>query len=152
MTFYKDEKFIKDIRYLEDEIYKLLKNFSHLTSPLHYQGLQSNFWSPDADIYETEHLLVVVVDLSGVSKDDVKITYYDNKIRISGFRNIVVNPDKVNTYYKIEINSGQFEKLIILPDVPIKVEPKVSLTQGLLKIVFPKEEEKIIKKVKIDIE
>ncbi len=152
MTLYNNEKFIKDIKYIEDEMHRLLEDFSHLTFPLHYQRLQNNFWSPDADVYETDNSLIVVVDLSGVGKGNIDITYHDNKIMISGNRNVIANPDEVKTYYKMEISSGKFEKLITLPDIPIRVETKVSLAEGLLKIAFPKEKEKITKKIKIDIE
>lgn len=49
-------------------------------------GIGMDIWAPDTDMSETENEYVVMVDLPGMSKKDIKINYQDNRLTISGER------------------------------------------------------------------
>jgi HSP20 family protein len=77
------------------------------------------------------------MELAGVNKDDVSITLTDDYLRISGTRIFTTDGERAS-YYNMEIETGNFDRRISLPDTPIeKDNPKVQYINGMLRIAFP---------------
>ncbi len=49
-------------------------------------GSAMQLWAPDTDMRETDDAYTISADLPGLSKDDVEISYSDNRLTISGER------------------------------------------------------------------
>ena len=72
-------------------------------------------WSPDTDIYEVGEGLIIIMDIAGVKKEEIKVVVEKKVLSISGTRRAPDIPDK-KQIYRLEIDVGQFEKQFRIPD------------------------------------
>jgi len=95
--------------------------------------------SVPVDIYETEKELVVEVGLPGLKPEDIRVVVEDDKLIIEGKKEEKKEVKEEN-YYRKEIKKGAFKKIIYLPYVVDENKTRAKMEDGILKIVFPKEE------------
>jgi len=97
---------------LEEEMDRL---FDHFFASKSYLGMVAeHVWHPPTDVYETEQEVIVIMEIPGVSKDDVEISWHDNVLSVRGRR--CDKGDHVKTcVHLMEINYGQFHRTIMLP-------------------------------------
>lgn len=92
-------------------------------------------WRPPTDVFETEDLLIVRVEIAGMREEDFTISLEDRRLVIGGSR-----PDQAErrAYHQMEIPFGEFstEIELFVPVVPDKVEAVYK--DGFLKIALPK--------------
>lgn len=100
----------------------------------------SRTYSPPMDIIENDNETLVVTALSGMSKDDVKISVENEILTISGTRKENQLPEKAR-WVRNEIRAGQFTRSIHLPKGTDAGKISAEMNNGLLKIVLPKAEE-----------
>ena len=92
-------------------------------------------WYPEADIFETDAEIVIIIDLPGVEAEDIDLILDGNYLIIRGNRNLE-RPKLVKCYCQLEINHGQFERILELPcQVTLG---KARITSGVLEITLPK--------------
>lgn len=117
---------------------KVLGEVSSLTSsPIAVEDAIDDHWHPKCDVFETATHWVIVMELAGIDKDEISITLSDDYLRISGNR-IFPNAGDRASYYNMEIETGNFDRRIFLPDTPIERDnPKVQYIDGILRIAFP---------------
>lgn len=130
----KNEIFLKENEYFRSQIYRLVDCFYRQGSRVPFQW---GAWIPAVDVYETEDKIVVLVDIAGVSKENIDLTFQENKLLIRGTRPVrsYSNPE---IYYQMEINFGPFERIIQLP-CPVDAERAEAVyKEGFLEIVLPK--------------
>ncbi|MCX6090033.1 MAG: Hsp20/alpha crystallin family protein [Candidatus Atribacteria bacterium] len=84
----------------------------------HLLGLSERSWKPFCDVFETEHQLIVVVELAGIFPDEVDITVQSRKLILQGERREITSLPKID-YHQMEINFGPFSREI---ELPIEVE------------------------------
>jgi HSP20 family protein len=106
---------------------------------LHAVGWQvqvrAGVWSPPTDVYETEKVYVVRVEIAGMREDDFEITVEEKFLTVSGTRPDV--PER-RAYQQMEIRFGKFETAVGLPG-PIDLEAsRADYTEGFLTITLPK--------------
>jgi HSP20 family protein len=92
------------------------------------------------DVYETDKDLVVEMQVPGFKKEDIKISFQDDYLRVEG-KTEEEKEEKEKNYWRKEIRRGSFVRVIPLPR---KVDPKkakASFKDGVLKISLPKIEE-----------
>ena len=107
-------------------------------------------WSPSVDIEEFQDLYKIKIDIPGLTKNDIKITLFDNVLEISGSRKSTSSSN--NKYYKYtERLTGSFKRRFNIKDL-IK-DDKITATSkdGLLEIILPKLEKDIQKEKSIKI-
>ncbi len=95
--------------------------------------------SVPVDIYETDKELVVEVGLPGLKPEDIRVVVEDDKLIIEGKKEEKKEVKEEN-YYRKEIKKGAFKKIIYLPYVVDENKTRAKMEDGILKIVFPKEE------------
>ena len=141
-----DDEIIKGIKKTQMRMEKIFRQvFSGSSLPFSGRGV----WMPPCDVYETDENIVILIEIAGINKKELKITLEGNYIHIKGFREDPSKIDGRRNYYYMELNFGPFERLVFIP-CQIKVEGvKVDYGEGLLKITLPKletgeKEEKII--------
>lgn len=94
-------------------------------------------WLPSTDVYETEGEFIVRLELPGMERDEIKITFMEGVLTIRGERRNELEASRVR-YHQMEIRYGPFQRAICFP-VPIAKEKiKAQYRQGLLKVVLPK--------------
>jgi HSP20 family protein len=97
--------------------------------------VRSSVWSPPTDVYETEDMYVVRVEIAGMNEDDFEVLLENNTLLISGTR-----PDLTErrAYQQMEIRFGKFSTAINLPG-PMNIElSRAEYKDGFLTIVLPK--------------
>jgi HSP20 family protein len=92
------------------------------------------------DVYETDKDLVVEMQVPGFKKEDIKISFQDDYLKVEG-KAEEEKEEKEKNYWRKEIRRGSFVRVIPLPR---KVDPKkakASFKDGVLKVSLPKIEE-----------
>jgi HSP20 family protein len=92
------------------------------------------------DVYETDKDLVVEMQIPGFKKEDIKISFQDDYLKVEG-KAEEEKEEKEKNYWRKEIRRGSFVRVIPLPR---KVDPKkakASFKDGVLKVYLPKIEE-----------
>ena len=105
-------------------------------------------WSPSSDIYEDKENYVLTLDLPGINKDNVKISYVDGQLNISGERKNE-KESKDGTYHRVERSYGKYFRSFSLPKEIKDDKIDAEFKDGQLTITVPKAEE--VKPKEIDI-
>jgi len=107
-------------------------------------------WEPPTDVVETEHEVVVTMDIAGMNGKDISVVTDGRALRVSGTRRSLATQG-AKQFHMLEIQCGPFERSIELPS---RVDPaKVSAhyAKGLLQIRIHKlDPAEYVKKVEID--
>ncbi len=116
---------------------------------LYYVRMQ-RVWHPPTDVYETENVVVVKVEIAGMDEEDLDISFADRRLVISGNRldraaygaaaNDEALPDgeaKV-TYHNMEIRYGEFRSEVQI-NMPIdEAEISANYRDGFLYVTLSK--------------
>lgn len=135
-----------DIEILQREMERFFDRLSSAKPPV--VRFSPRVWQPSIDVYEMEEEIVVLVELAGMSGEDVDVTLSGDKLQVKGERQTCGEGTR-RTYHQMEIPCGIFERTI---DLPAPVDPeraKASYQDGILEIVMPKAREALTHKVKI---
>ena len=97
-------------------------------------------FAPALDVAETEDEFTLVVELPGVSPEDVDITLEENVLTISGERTFYDEKTE-DTFRRVERAFGRFHRAVRLPDRVAGDRVEASYTDGLLTVTVPKAEE-----------
>jgi HSP20 family protein len=94
-------------------------------------------WKPLTDVFETDDEVVIVMDIAGISVNDVKLTLLGNSLTIRGIRREHPVEEKRH-YHKMEIDFGPFQRRI---EIPARIDPYRAVrryVQGFLEIRLQK--------------
>ncbi len=103
---------------------------------------------PALDVAEHENNSVVVAELPGVLKEDLKVSVQENVLTISGERKGVSLPEK-SGWIRNEISSGKFSRTIELPHAVNTAEISAELKNGVLRITLPKAEQARTREIQV---
>ena len=135
-----------DVRRMQREFDRLFESFfpSH---PTNGDG-DSAVWAPRTDLSETEEAYFINLDLPGLTKEDVEISFHDGTLSISGERQ---NEEKEEerTFVRVERSYGRFYRAFTLPQTANTDSIEATFGDGVLNIRVPKVEE--VKPRRIDI-
>lgn len=95
---------------------------------------------PRVDVAEHESESIVVAELPGVRKEDLKVSIHDGTITIGGRRKTPVLPENAK-WLQNETATGEFQRTIRLPHEVKAAEVTAELTNGVLRVVLPKADE-----------
>jgi HSP20 family protein len=122
---------------LHSKMLKLLDGMRTLSGPV--LNTSDTGWMPDADIYETKDEIVLVVNIAGVRKKDLEISFQDNFLCVGGERVQSTPPGTVFRYHQLEIGQGRFERIISIPALIKEDEIEASCADGLLTVRMKKD-------------
>ncbi|MGB9772023.1 MAG: Hsp20/alpha crystallin family protein [Candidatus Kapaibacteriota bacterium] len=110
-------------------------------------------FSPRVDISEDEKNLYVMVELPGVSKEDVKVSITDdNVLVIKGEKKREFKAeDKERNFIRVERSYGSFQRSFMLPDNVKKDNVSAKYENGVLTITLEKVEPQPPKQIDIPI-
>jgi HSP20 family protein len=107
-----EDGIIRDIRHLQENLERLLSDFSRLSTPA-LLGARS-LWRPLTDVYETDRELVVRVEIAGMDAADMEVILKDRVLTIRGVRRDPT-PTGNKHFHKMEISVGPFERTVVIP-------------------------------------
>jgi len=112
---------------------------------------ESAVWSPLSDVYEDKDNYILKMDLPGIKKEEVKISFVDGQLNISGERK-QEKESKDGTYHRVERNYGRYFRTFSLP-IKIKQDQiNAEFKDGQLTITVPKSEEAKPKEIAIKVQ
>jgi HSP20 family protein len=99
-------------------------------------------WSPSVDIYETAEAVVLVAEVAGVPRQEVKVLVDGPVVRIYGHRQPTCCEPGAR-FHRMEIESGGFVRSfrIGVPFSPDQVRAKFQ--DGLLYVILPKDPDRM---------
>jgi HSP20 family protein len=107
-------------------------------------------WTPLCDIYETEKEIVVKLEISGIKKEDVKVSLENNLLTIHGERKFEEEVKK-ETFHRVERNYGEFLRNFTLPATVDTTKILAEFKDGLLTVMLPKREEAKPKMIEVKV-
>ena len=97
-------------------------------------------WKPLTDVYETDEEIVIVMDIAGISVQEIKLSLVKNILIIRGIRREQVGRRKRH-FHKMEIDFGPFERRIEMPAPVDSERTEANYLHGFLEIHLPKRTE-----------
>ena len=137
---------IEDLRRDLDRIFDEMVPFTWLKEE-EENGMK--LWAPKTDMRETEDQYLIHVDLPGIPKKDVKVSYKDNRLTISGERK-EEEKEETDNYLRKERYFGSFVRTFTLPAAVNEEDIKANFKEGVLTVTVPKAEVSKPKTVEID--
>lgn len=119
----------RDLRSVED-------GFDRLTG----RAFSRDRWVPALDVRESDDRFEVTLDLPGLEPDDVKVTFEDGMLTVSGRRRFS-SEDTGETWHRIERSFGTFARSIRLPQTADREEIEATFDRGVLTVSVPKTEQ-----------
>jgi len=104
------------------------------------ESLAHGAWIPAVDIYETAQKDVVVkLDLPGVKREEIKVSFENQTLAIEGERKI--EGDVAEQQHRMERGAGQFRRSFTLPAFVDGSRIDANYQDGVLTITLPRREE-----------
>jgi HSP20 family protein len=132
-----------EIADFEREVDRIFSNF------FSREAVTDEGYAPAINVVEKDNEFVVVAEMPGVRKEDVKLSLENDVLTISGTRKQNGVPENAR-WLRNEIQRGDFTRSITLP-AGVKVDGiTAELQNGLLHILLPKAEEVKPREIKIN--
>jgi HSP20 family protein len=134
----KDEiKIENDLKSMDDFQADIERFFTHFSQWKRPSAFFEKAWKPYCDIYESEGHLHVIVEISGVSEDEVEAILENRTLIVRGNRP-QVHPRETKYTHQVEINFGKFERTLELPFDVDAEKTTATYRNGFLHILLPK--------------
>jgi HSP20 family protein len=122
----------------QDDVNQLLQTFSGAFD------IPSQ-WSPAVDLYESNDVVTVKVEVPGMKKEEIEITLRDGTLVLKGEHKETSAAEKNPSH-----RTRQFERAINLPYQVNAAAIKASYVDGILTVELPKAEEAKPKKINVE--
>jgi HSP20 family protein len=113
------------------------------------QSQLSSGWTPALDLYQNNDNVVAVVELPGMRKEDIEISFQDGTLTISGERKDETSPENGAT--RTERSTGKFRRSITLPTRVDVNKVNATYKDGVLTVTLPKAEDAKPKQIQINL-
>jgi HSP20 family protein len=109
-----------------------------------YDNTQVQNFIPEVDVLESEKTYELHIAVPGFSKDDFNLEVDDNLLTVSGERKFE-EKESDKTFKSVQTRYGSFSRTFTLPDNVDATKIEAHYNNGILEVVVPKDETKIIK-------
>ena len=143
----------RELLNVEREFNKLFNNFNSRFGLFDREDdseYDNAVWMPLTDISEDKDNFVLKLDLPGISKNDLKISYSDGQLSISGERK-QEKETKDSKYHRVERAYGKYYRSFTLPSKIQEDKIDAEFEDGQLIITVPKAEEIKPKEISIKV-
>ena len=117
--------------------------------PFFSDELRSSAWNPAVDVLEEGDHIIVKVEVPGVDEKDLRVTFEDGLLTITGERQFERKEDR--NYHRIERAYGTFTRSFSLPRSVDAAAIAASYRNGVLEVSIPKKEEAKPKQIAINV-
>ncbi len=104
---------------------------------------------PATDIYETDNEIIIFMQVPGVDPQSISVVADQTTVSISGGRMPPPFP-KTTCIHQIEIEHGEFRRVIPLPTAIDVSATRSKCKNGFLKVVLPKHQS--ISRIEVEVE
>lgn len=117
-------------------VHYVLHNLQQMEESTRYRlANRSHVWRPPTDVFETEDVLVVRIEIAGMVDSDFAIFVDERFLMIRGVRSETAER---RAYHQMEIRFGEFGVDIELP-YPVAVNEITAVySNGFLRVMLPK--------------
>ena len=145
---------VRDLLNVEREFNRMFKSiedrFGIYKKEDYDEEYENAVWSPMTDIYEDKDEYKMKADLPGIKKEDVKISYSDGKLSISGEREQEEESMDAKCH-RVERTFGKYYRSFTLPKEIKEDKIKADFKNGQLTVTIPKAEEVKPKEIAIKV-
>ena len=145
---------MRDLLNAEREFSRL---FSDLESRFNFpsrkgtdEEYENAVWMPLTDIYEDKDNYRLILDLPGLAKSDVKLSYLNGELKISGERQ-QQKEERDGKFHRVERTYGKFFRSFRLPEKVKEDMIEAEFKDGQLTVIIPKAEEVKPKELQISV-
>lgn len=101
----------------------------------------SRSWTPTVDIYTADdHAVVIKADLPDVRREDIRVTFENNVLTLTGERKVEDEKTRHN-YHRMERFYGSFSRSFTLPATVDATNITATYKDGVLTVRLPQREE-----------
>ena len=143
----------RELLNVEREFNKLFNTFSNrfgFAESEDDRGYENAVWMPLTDVSEDNDNFILKLDLPGVAKEDVKISYSNGQLNISGERK-QEKETKESKFHRVERIYGKYFRSFTLPSKIKEDKIDAEFSNGQLIITVPKAEEAKPKEIAIKV-
>lgn len=119
------------------EIDDFFRRYSPMLGRMAHRNGDEGFWSPSANISETDKEYLIKAELPEVRKEDVKVTFHDGVITIAGEKK-ATKEDKDEVSLRVESFYGAFTRSFELPEGIDEAGIRAESKDGMLRVHVPK--------------
>jgi HSP20 family protein len=127
------KKMLEELEQMQQHTGRILRSMS-LSRMM---PMESNGWQPAMDIYEADNNIYVYADLAGVVQGTLRVTVDDQRLRISGVRQLPAH-QSIACIHQLEIELGGFQRTVALPSAVDIEGVDSSYANGILVVTLPK--------------
>ena len=115
-------------------------------------SLGAQFWTPNMDAWETEQAFVVQLDLPGLTRDQVEVSFDRNSLTIRGTRTATIPaPEKGELrVFFAERSPGSFSRTLRFPQYVEASKIEAAFNNGVLTVTIPKSEAAKPRKIEVN--
>ena len=125
----------RDVARIQDKMDTMFERL--LRQAKSFSLLADNVWRPALDVYETQDMVIILMEIAGMHREDLEIILEKDFLTVRGQRRDLTDQSKVRLH-QMEIDYGFFERGVHLP-MPFKEDGiSASYNDGFLKITVPK--------------
>jgi HSP20 family protein len=95
-------------------------------------------WAPSVDVYETADSVVLAAEIAGVRREDVSIELEGEVLTLRGRRPPGRAGVAAESYLRMEVTSGAFERSFRLPFAAADAHVEAVLRDGVLTVTVPR--------------
>lgn len=139
---------VRHLSQLQREVDQLFEDFFGRARMTDANGDAQAVWSPVVDLMESDDAYRVQMDLPGLSKRDVQITFENGVLQISGERKNV-HEDTSNQVHRVERWYGRFYRSFNIGPNILADKINATFKDGVLYVDVPKAEESKPVKIKV---
>jgi HSP20 family protein len=137
-----------------DLLYNLERRMGRVFEPFTLLDVPQNdvagAWAPLVDIIEEPELIKIVAEIPGVKPEDVRVSFENNILTISGMKEQVAE-EKAEKVHRYERTYGEFVRTFTLPVTVDAGKIKAVVEQGLLTLTLPKSDQAKPKFIEIEV-
>ena len=133
----------------------IFDDFNNLFSSTIRNNWNSNdeetyYWAPPVDVKEDDKEYTIMVDLPGLSKNDVTIKIKNNILTVNSNQGSKTEVENETFHYR-ERRNGNFHRTFKIPDIVEQKKVVASFENGILLIALPKSKESVPNELEIKI-
>jgi HSP20 family protein len=129
----------RNLNSLQNEIDRVFDRFFPSREQTQESSSSRAVWRPQMDLTETDESYRLHLDMPGMSKDELKISYQDNELVVSGEREST-HTDEDEEFVRVERSFGQFRRSFTLPRTVDADNIDATYDNGVLTVTVPKTE------------
>ena len=133
-----------------NKMFNSLGNRFGLSKKEDNEEYENAVWMPLTDIYEDKDNYFIKADLPGVKKDNLKISYIDGTLSLSGERSEEKETNDLKSH-RIERSFGKYYRSFNLPKEIKEDNIKAEFKDGQLTVTVPKADEVKPKEIEIKV-